>query len=1290
MSLEAIIPHMTNNNTPAPFIASTSNQLASYAPFNAFQDNGGAWISDVANSYIQIDLGRPYKVSKVFIDTDSSWTGAKMKTLTLQASTNGIDWTNLYVGATTNYKYVEEKDFGVYRYWRTRAGAMTSRGGCVRYFQLYGASSGFTDLDVNNIWVTTVSTVFKGTVYAVSGQMDVRVLINDVVEDDWHTFDGIIPVEYEYDPSLFREGGNVVTIQCRDDKGVITEETYLLYKLDFDIYNFNTSSYDFKIKNSPLRPSNDGWLSQHYVMDYLNSELGVSYVFRFKPYAQVDSRLEERPRLFDRILKENYNIESNQLFSSRTTGKHGLKQEDKPANVRRLLDTIKSDQFKLGFKDIGIIQRVFDSWAAMNTESIAVKPDLKNLATKKMKVSQDVLRMHNLNSRRKDMIQNALTMIQGYEFSNRKVFGTVVEYYRAMEDFYPHKETILGGLLINAISKENIAVMYPVLNAGQKNKSQSTVISASSFSKKEEGLGEHGEYKNAIIVVDDEAIINQLRNSVSIPRGNNTIMNEPLFGSKEELYGTTPSYSLATTEDGEGTLYDVLMSIKNENKETYTKEVVGAHKDDESKEVKVIQSVLVNKNQKTKEFRVNDVEFISKLNVDAYVEELREFIELLPIEATEKAMWTFVDKMSSDSQIIRSLDQVNLMPVDARLTDTSQDFFDAVSVNARLYENMVQYIDKMPLLSDDPIAHVFVDKLSASSWILEDSTQKVDKLAKDIRVIETVMFIHKASNKEAWPIFNEMFVDKGGRNTNLLISDTFLDKTYKNVYNFDEDISYVDKVSHIMFHDEMLRTVDKLSKQALIWTVLTNINAIDKASIVHANWELATKVIEKAKAIDDAVRFGDKEEKFTYLYDDDLAYIEDKKGLIIDQLLLDHIDLNGYILDLIGTELDRDVENTAIKLEEILSDKDVAMGYIQEGIDANRRNQEKEGYIPENTFVLAGDGSDWEDIWDRYSPGVDILDPPDSDYDYSKLAPAIYDMATGVPKFPIGPSNKSDVYVQTATSHPIPDNDTVGVDDTKRIAVDNYIFIDCVLALESIKNRQKLRYAGMPVGKAIKEVFSQLYTWIQQAAPGHKEYERMFRFSRWYAEAVVLRNSKQILHRVYNPWQSSLHMGSGLGVDHVKHGWTYMTGTGTLDTTALSAHLIFSKENYIDSEFVLRGYFDNPAGKGTMEISVDGVVVDSFSSHGVYERRIEIPQGHHSYDIFFYGTSGAAVISSIEIGGTNFVSAHTTSDDSDVNGLKALTELMAQLLGYFELHHGGRKVKGTMEVRQRAVWNTHT
>lgn len=1294
MILNAIIPHMSSNNTPAPFVASTSNQLATYAPFNAFQDNGGAWISDVANSYITIDLGRPYKVGKVFIDTVSSWTGASMKTLTLLASKDGATWVTLYSGATSGYKYETEKDFGIYRYWRVKAGNMTMRGGCVRYFQLYGASVGFVDVDINNIWVTANPTVISGKVYAELEQTDVRVLINDEVADDWHTFNDVVDIAYEYEPSAFQEGGNVITVETRNLNGTIDRKTFLVYKLNLELYKFNTSTYDFRIKNSPAKPSVDAWLGQNYVMDYLNSELGVSYIFRFKPFGQVDSRIEDHPRLFDRVLKENYDITSDQMLGERRRDRTGIKQEVVNVEVSNLLDTLKSEQFKYGFKDIGLIQHVFASWAAINNENIGKIYDPINSAMKKLKASQDVLQLHRLNARRKNMIKNALTVIQGYEHSVKKTEIGIIEYYRMMQDIYPYQEAIIGGLLINGIAREMIALKYPYyLNADKENAIAHSYPDAIKGSKADY-LTIIKEYVGVDVIRDDRAIISEVLLSSPFAKDKVYVAGTLNSAEKQETYGVKDWLALGITEDGQGTLYDVLLTNKNEDKQTHSYALMNAHKDAGENEARILDILMINKGQQSKEFRIDSVAFVNKLDSDAHVENLRQYIEKMPTDVLEKSMPMFIDKMWRNSSVTELIVDIEKFGKDVRLTDIAEDFFDKSSGDALTYLDDLYIVSKLGKSSDVDIMQTLFNKQDKQVWDLDSSIIRVDKLPKDIRFDQSVLFTQKMDNKEGWPIFTETLVDHVAKDTNFLVTESFTDMIAKDARNLHDDLPFVDKLSHLMFHDEMIRTVDKLEKEAFIITIMSNFNKLDKAMIIHNNWELAKKYIQSAKAIDDKVRFGDKEEKFTYLYEEDLAYIEDKKAIIIDQLLLDRENLDGYVMDLIklkgSMSWDKVPDNESIKLEDVVSDKDVAMAYVQNIIDSNRKNEEKEGYIPPETFVLAGDGSEWEDIWDRYSPGVDILDPPDSDYDYSKLAPAIYDMKTGVPKHPIGPSNKADVYVQSATSHPIPENNTVGVDDTKRIAVDNYIFIDTVLALESIKNRNKLRYAGMPVGKAIKEVFSQLFTWIQQAAPGHEEYERMFRFSRWYAEAVVLRNSKQILHRIYNPWQSTLHMGTGLGIDHTKAGWSYMTGTGTLETTTLSGTLTFEKENYIDSEFVLRGYFDNPASQGTMEISVDGVVVDSFSTHGVYERKIEIPQGHHSYRIFFFGTSGTAAISSIEIGGTNFVSAHTTSDDSDVNGLKALTELMAQLLGYFELHHGGRKIKGTMEVRQRAVWNTHT
>jgi hypothetical protein len=355
-------------------------------------------------------------------------------------------------------------------------------------------------------------------------------------------------------------------------------------------------------------------------------------------------------------------------------------------------------------------------------------------------------------------------------------------------------------------------------------------------------------------------------------------------------------------------------------------------------------------------------------------------------------------------------------------------------------------------------------------------------------------------------------------------------------------------------------------------------------------------------------------------------------------------------------------------------------------------DKQRPAYLPTERYLLVGDGSDWEDIWGLYTPGKDILDPPDSDYDYASLATQVYDLETGVPISPIGPTNLAEVKVKIPLHHPVPSNATVGLGVTvgeKDYPVDNYTIIDTILAIESIKNRNKLRFAGMPAEKTMRELLSNLYAWIQQSASGEYEYERMFRFVRWYAEATVTKLSTHILQRTYDSWMSAIHRNGDLGIPYEQTGWRYLSNASVIQTMSTSAILSFWKDNHIDGQITIRGYFDNPRQEGTMEIKVDGEPIGSLGAadNGAFTITTELPAGHHNYEIVFNGESGRISLSSLEISGSVFVSAVTIADDSDTNGFKACTTLMDMLLYYYDIHHGRHKVKGAMAVRQRKVWN---
>lgn len=599
----------------------------------------------------------------------------------------------------------------------------------------------------------------------------------------------------------------------------------------------------------------------------------------------------------------------------------------------------------------------------------------------------------------------------------------------------------------------------------------------------------------------------------------------------------------------------------------------------------------------------------------------------------------------------------------------------------------------VPVLSNaDVVANIlYSEKTNRTTWITEQDhllTVKIDKNSRDQKDQQEIV--------------------------------TKIDKTANDlpIHHFMELIPFDARVTQ-----ELSMRARKIELNAWLAKALMTLTKQEKASILRGHWEVLKKVYKEFINVDNFVR--DHLAELRVKETNDLMkgmIIQDTLGgrkiekpfMLIEDILATHPQLDTMILELMGNAKrvdyldsilqkpnpsDRHNERIAMPTPEWLASapdkydrealkltaeggpgtKEEMIGIINE-IIISHEEQYRPAIIMKD-FVLTQDPSEWDDIWKRYSPGKDVIDVPNKDFDYSTLASQVYD-EKGRPLFPRGPVNLPDVRVATPLHHPIPANYDLG---TEEVVVDNYILIDSILAISTLMNNGKLKYAGMPAEQAIRELFSKLFAWIQGAAPGNPEYDRMFRFARWYAESIVLKLSEHILHRTYNPWKSSFHNGVGFGIEYDSSNWNYMPGAGIAQTTGPNAFISFTLETLVDSKMIVRGLLDNPTGAGIMEVYASGELLGTVATNGMFNVTYDVPMGDHLFEFVFTGTTGSASLSSMEIGGVEFVSAYTTSDDSNTNGLKAMTRLLEQLVGYFDLHHGNGKVKGTMEIKQRKV-----
>lgn len=593
---------------------------------------------------------------------------------------------------------------------------------------------------------------------------------------------------------------------------------------------------------------------------------------------------------------------------------------------------------------------------------------------------------------------------------------------------------------------------------------------------------------------------------------------------------------------------------------------------------------------------------------------------------------------------------------------------------------------------------------------------------QDAQIVSQINFSDTSGISSAIINPHTAITNKTGKTSSIIydISVRALSVPHSAEYQFVDIMAALIPESAIL--SDLMHRMEKVKTQAAIIHIIADIDRLAKASLIIEFWPLyekiskhAQEILSKAYARAEAENGGGAILHETKAYEK--AEKEYKEFLLNHLLSADPGLLDSILLELIGADIEKrlpailhrinpvdrnDKRDIAVARETLAHRKDAVddgvkinpshtavkpdmIGIVRELIiSQNEDKQSRPAYIP-GGYLLVGDISDWDDIWRRYTPGVDIIDVPTSDYNYEQLANQVYDPETGVPLNPIGPTNKADVKVRLPLHHPLPANADIGITE---VIVDNFVLIDVILALESLKKRNSLRYAGMPAERAMRELMSKLYAWIQQVAANNLEYDRCFRMARWYGEAAVIKLSEHILHRTYDPWKSKLHLSEDLGVPYTADGWKYFLNESIMQTTSTDAKLTFHKTNYIDGQFTVRGFFDNPRGEGYFAIKVDGQTMSELTSsdNGIFTRVFDIPAGSHEIELHFTGASGRVSISSIEITGCEFVSAFTTSDDSNTNGLKAMTTLINSLLTYYDLHHGDGKTKGTMAIKQRKLW----
>lgn len=1346
MIYKAIVPKMTSNNAPAPFVVSRSSVFDVYEAFGVFNPDMSKysnWISSQSGKvgqYLQIDLGKPYRVHQYLMASLPTATQTMIRSWNLVASNDNKNWTQIHFGkVTTDGTFKFQGDFGLYRYWRVNY--LTDNGvnpwASIAKFQLYEEDIVVKlDLRLSKKGIIHEDLHVAGDVVTPIGEtVTYQVSVGDVVLSPWlpiTSLDGAIA--YTIPNERLKPYVNVIKVEAKaEPSGQRATWADTVYLYDTSAHRRILNSFDFGFLTSPRDPRIDNWIGQHYVLSYLNSEIGTNFVFRYRPFEVSGGHIDEYAKAAVRKESKQGLPESLSLSNRQSPSQEASVIEGYTFSWRWVLSAISNRIFYGSLVETIAMIEIFYSLASTDSEAFIEEVSMASKRSNDEK-SNAIFNRYNIGGTRRDDLRDILELVSAYQLGARtSIHDTVAQYYDLYSLSTPQPEAIvIGRLLMGYMETYKEGIDFRDLSrfAMEQERDAYQVILGSADGTSsvaltlQNVLSNPTEHKESTMM-DNMVIVN--------PFDKTSVVIE--VTTVDELEKTGHLYTVLNAEKDNSNKHSVvtqlLMSDKVILKQAVIEELIltdslssklASYEDiyfyeRTSDESFIVEASFADKVILSKEFILPDTIFLDRYGKDSIVEMRTRFFEDNPADANVVDTDVFIDK--TDIEVLSMSDHnviVSKQEVTALVEYPYNKYVDPESVLGLVFIND-SLVNKSKINAFYDYGTEWIDKTSWDTFSMHEGIQWVDKTPADSMIVNVDLKaeLFRSKGTEGLVIMDFVLVDKVQR-----ISDIFTEQILVTNSLANAQIDVVNPGFHQLpkemqdLEELQIRTL-KIKREAWIQFVLHSVSHMEKVVIIQNNWQAFTKVVTGAhhyneQASNEIATMALKQAKGGTVLDSvEKVDKEIKNSLIAEYLLADSDKLDGYIMDMMGKmgsdyseesweaviskmlHADQSELNEGIVSEHKLSPEQERIVFIEEMITAHHATEHKrEAFIPKDTYRLMSDGSDWEDIWNRYSPGIDILDPPDADFDYETLAAKVYRLETGVPYRPLSPLNVADVKVSTPLHHPLPEHFDLGIDDGKVLAVDNYVFIDMVLAIESLKNRNALRYAGMPAERAMRELFSKLYTWIQQTASSGEEYDRMFRFCRWYTESIIIQLSNHILHRVYNVWRSKFHANEDLGIPHTSKNWTYFSSSQVSQTTDIHAEYKFERENFIDGEFIIRGYFDNPRNEGTMKVMIDGEVVETLRVNGAFTRTIEVPQGKHTYEFIFDGDSGRVSLSTLEISGCEFISAHTTSDDSDANGLKAATLLINHLLSYFDKHHGGGKTKGTMEIKQRRVWNVQT
>jgi hypothetical protein len=338
--------------------------------------------------------------------------------------------------------------------------------------------------------------------------------------------------------------------------------------------------------------------------------------------------------------------------------------------------------------------------------------------------------------------------------------------------------------------------------------------------------------------------------------------------------------------------------------------------------------------------------------------------------------------------------------------------------------------------------------------------------------------------------------------------------------------------------------------------------------------------------------------------------------------------------------------------------------------------------------------SEWDTEWSKLTKIYmdsrdknDRIKVPNDDYNYEKLTKDLYNQTTGIPKDPIGPTNKAEVEVKFPNEHYNPKYKNLY---REIIPVDLYCYKDMMLLIwifwckhrssenvidvlkefyetENIEMTLFQEYAKIvqfDAARAINYVLDNINQWVQRTIAYFDkdrmmQYERIMKQVRWFGEKIAHDMSKYVLVREYDKFS----------VDH--------------SSWIANNHLI-----PIDGDITVEAYI---AAGDTIAVYVNDDIVLEINTPGVY--RISNPTNSsyilHAptaqldagiYNIKLVKTgSGNSVIYECFISNSVFKSASIRYEGQPGQGTQAIDKLIQMMYDYYEIHHKS-KTKGPRDL----------